>query len=123
MALKALMIRKKLDEKNKALEDLRSKDAEFEKREADLETAIDEASTDEERSAVEEEIEKFEGEKTAHDDHKDPPKIKVRGAALLKLFDAASALVGGHIEFCVFVEVREDPHLRFFHFLRSSFLP
>jgi len=30
MALKALMIRKKLDEKKKALEALRSKDAEFE---------------------------------------------------------------------------------------------
>lgn len=36
MALKALMIRKKLDEKNKALEALRSKDAEFEKREVTL---------------------------------------------------------------------------------------
>ena len=79
MALKALMIRKKLDEKNKALEALRSKDAEFEKREADLETAIDEASTDEERSAVEEEIEKFEGEKNAHDEEKTSLEGEVRG--------------------------------------------
>lgn len=78
MALKALMIRKKLDEKKKALEALRSKDAEFEKREADLETAIDEASTDEERSAVEEEIEKFEGEKTAHEEEKTSLEGEVR---------------------------------------------
>lgn len=70
MALKALMIRKKLDEKKKNLEALRAKDADFEKREAELEQAIDEAETDEEKAAVEEEVEKFEGEKAEHEEAK-----------------------------------------------------
>ena len=46
MALKALMIKRKLDEKKKALEALRSKDTDFVKREEDLEKAINEAETD-----------------------------------------------------------------------------
>ena len=79
MALKALMIRKKLDDKRKALEVLREKDADFEKREAELETAIEEASTDEERSAVEEEVEKFGEEKTAHEEEKTNLEGEVRG--------------------------------------------
>ena len=79
MALKALMIRKKLDDKRKALEVLREKDAEFEKREAELETAIEEATTDEERSAVEEEVENFESEKAAHEEEKTNLEGEVRG--------------------------------------------
>lgn len=70
MALRALMIRKKLDEKKKNLEALRAKDADFEKREAELEAAIDEAETDEEKAAVEEEVEKFENEKAEHENAK-----------------------------------------------------
>lgn len=70
MALRALMIKRKLDEKKKALEALRSKDADFVKREEDLETAINEAETDEEKAAVEEEVEKFETEKTEHEEAK-----------------------------------------------------
>lgn len=66
MALQALMLRKKIDEKKKALEALRAKDADFEKREAELEQAIGEASTDEEQAAVEEEIKKYESEKAEH---------------------------------------------------------
>ena len=67
MALRALMVRKNLDEKKKALEALREKDAEFEKREAELETSIEEASTDEEKAVVEEEVGKFETEKEDHE--------------------------------------------------------
>lgn len=67
MALHALMLRKKIDEKKKALEALRAKDADFEKREAELEQAIGEASTDEEQAAVEEEIKKYESEKAEHE--------------------------------------------------------
>lgn len=67
MALKALMLRKKIDAKTKELDALREKDAEFEKREAELEQAIDEAETDEETQAVNEEVEKFEQEKAEHD--------------------------------------------------------
>ena len=64
MALKAIMLRKKLNDAQKALEALRAKDAEFEKREAELEKSIDETTTQEERDAVDGEIEKFEAEKS-----------------------------------------------------------
>lgn len=67
MALKALMIRKKLTDRRKALEAVRAKDAEFEKREAELEKAIGEAETDEERSVVEGEVENFETERSEHE--------------------------------------------------------
>lgn len=62
MALKALMLRKKIDDKKKELEALRASNN-FEQREAELEKAIEEAETDEEKAAVEEEVAKFEGEK------------------------------------------------------------
>lgn len=67
MALKVLMLRKKLSDAQKALETLRAKDAEFETREADLAQSIEEASTDEERSAVDEAITAFESEKAEHE--------------------------------------------------------
>ncbi len=67
MALKALMLRKKIDDKKKALEALRAKDAEFQTRESELETSINEASTDEEKQTVEEAVTQFESDKAAHD--------------------------------------------------------
>ena len=70
MALKVLMLRKKLSDAQKALETLRAKDAEFVTRESDLAASIEEASTDEERSAVEEAITAFEGEKADHENAK-----------------------------------------------------
>lgn len=70
MALRALMIKKKLDTARAALEDLRKKDSEFATREADLEKAISEANTEEERGVVEEEIGKYEAEKKEHEDGK-----------------------------------------------------
>ena len=70
MALKALMLRKKINDATKALEALRAKDADFVTRETELEKSIDEASTDEERSAVEEAIEGFEAEKAEHEEQK-----------------------------------------------------
>lgn len=69
--LKQIMLRKKIDEKKKALEELRSKDADFEKREAELEESIGEASTDEEQAAVEEAVTAFESEKKEHDEAKE----------------------------------------------------
>ena len=65
MALRALMLKKRLDDKRKELDDLNAVD--FAQREAELEKAIEETTTDEERSFVDSEIEKFEAEKTAHD--------------------------------------------------------
>ena len=70
MALKAIMLKKKIDDKKKELEALRGKDEEFAQREADLETSIEEAETDEEKTAVEEEVDKFDEEKKLHDEAK-----------------------------------------------------
>lgn len=68
--LKVLMLRKELSDKMKALEVLRSKDAEFDKRAADLEADINEASTDEEKNVVREAIDAYEAEKAAHEEAK-----------------------------------------------------
>ena len=78
MALKAIMLRKKLNDTQKALEALRAKDAEFEKREAELEKSIDETTTQEERDAVDGEIEKFESEKAEHEEAKEKLEAEVR---------------------------------------------
>lgn len=66
MALKALLLRSKLESRRKALEDLRAKDAEFQNREAELTASIEEVQTDEERAQVEELVNSFEAEQTAH---------------------------------------------------------
>lgn len=50
MALRALMLKKRLDDKRKELEALRAVD--FSQREAELEKSIEETTTDEERSFV-----------------------------------------------------------------------
>lgn len=71
MALKTLLLRRKIDERNASLEELRAKNAEFEAREAELAAAIEELTaenTAEERSALESEVESFEAEYTAHRD-------------------------------------------------------
>ena len=68
MALKALMLRKKINGKKKELEALREKDALFVTREAELEQSISEAETDEEHAAVEEAIEAYESDKKEHED-------------------------------------------------------
>lgn len=61
------MLRKKLDEKKKALELLRTKEAEFEQRETELAQSIEEAETDEEKETVEEAIAEFEEEKETYE--------------------------------------------------------
>lgn len=74
MALKALVLRKKIDERTKALNALNEKDAEFEKREAELTASVEELteeSTQEERAAVDEAVEAFDAEKSAHDEAKE----------------------------------------------------
>ena len=68
MALKALLLRSKLESRRKALEDLRAKDAEFQTREAELTASIEEVQTDEERAQVEELVTAFEAERTAHNE-------------------------------------------------------
>lgn len=61
--LKALMLRKKIDDFKKALAEIRKKQAAFSTRESELETAIQEAVTDEEKATVETAVNEFEGEK------------------------------------------------------------
>ena len=71
MALRVFLLRKKITDAKKALDALREKDAEFETRKADLEASINEAQTDEERSAVEEAVDAFDAEQAAHETEKD----------------------------------------------------
>lgn len=70
--LKALMLRRSIDAKKAELAALEEKDAEFVTREAALEAAINEVEpgNQEQEAAVTSEIEKFENERTAHQDQK-----------------------------------------------------
>lgn len=77
MALKVLMLRKKINDAKKALEALRAKDAEFDTREAEIEKSIDEVETEEERSAVDEAVEAFEADKVAHEEQKGQLERKI----------------------------------------------
>lgn len=71
MALKALMLKKKIDTRQREYNALIAKDAEFEAREAELEKAISEAETDEETTTVEESIEQFNSDKAEHEKAKE----------------------------------------------------
>lgn len=96
MALRALMLGKKLSEKKKALEELRAKIEGFTQREAELEQAIEEAESDEEKAAVEEAVTAFEAEKAEADEAVGNLDAEVR--ELEAELDA--------------VEVKEDPQER-----------
>ena len=76
--LKVLMLRKELDDKKKALEALRSQDAEFEKRKIEIEESIEEASTDEEKEVVRTAIDAYEEESKAHEQAKTDLDEEVR---------------------------------------------
>ena len=67
MALKVLLLRKKLTEKQEELKNLERAAEGFQTREAELETAISEANTEEERSVVEEDVESFEQERSQNE--------------------------------------------------------
>ena len=74
MALRVLMLRRSIDNTKKELEPLRGKEAAFKKRETELEAAIaevTEATDEEQQKAVEEEVAKYEAEKSAFDKAKD----------------------------------------------------
>lgn len=73
--LKALMLRKEIETKRAALAEIQTRADELVKREKDLEIAIEEASTEEERSVVKEAVEFFESDKAALDEE----KTKVEG--------------------------------------------
>ena len=67
--LKALLLRSKLDKKNKELKALLAQGEDLQKREKELEQAIAESAeaTEEEQKVVEEEVDKFNGEKEEFD--------------------------------------------------------
>lgn len=74
MAIKSILLRKKITDAKKTIDALRAAAADFETRRAELEkreseivTAIEEASTDEERAAVEETADQYDQDKTAFD--------------------------------------------------------
>lgn len=71
MGLRTIMARRNIEKRQEELARLIEKDAEFQTREADLESAIDEAETDEQQQAVTEEIEAFEQEQREHNARKD----------------------------------------------------
>jgi HK97 family phage major capsid protein len=62
MALKQLMLTKKIEQRKAALNELLEKETGLQTRSAELEKAIEEAQTDEEVKTVEEEVEKLEAE-------------------------------------------------------------
>lgn len=71
MALKQLMLAKKIEQRKKLLEELTTKETEISTRSQELEQAISEAESDEEVAAVEEEINKLDEEKSEHDGKKE----------------------------------------------------
>ena len=78
MAMKALMLRKKIDLKKKEQEALRAHGEELEKREAELTKAIDEVETEEEQGTVEEAVGAFEREKAEHEEKVQELDVQVR---------------------------------------------
>lgn len=79
MALKQIMLSRKIEQKKEELRSLMEKDSAFQTREAELEQAITEAVTEEEQKAVEEEVDAFDSEKTAHEEAKDALKNEISG--------------------------------------------
>ena len=77
MALRQIMLSRKIEQKKQELAALREKDADFQTREDALTQAIEEAQTEEEQKTVEEEVEKFDTEKTAHDEPKEKPEAEI----------------------------------------------
>lgn len=79
MALKALMTKRKIDDAKSELEKLRQAAEDFAKREANIEQSISEAGTDEEKAAVEDEINKFEAEKAENAEAQKELEDKIAG--------------------------------------------
>lgn len=69
--LKALLLKKQIDAKRKALAQLQERDAAFAQRSAELAQAIEETETEEQRSAVAEMVEEYEREQREHAEAKD----------------------------------------------------
>ena len=71
--LKALVLRKRIDDMKKNLEALRAKDAEFQKREDELTAAfgeVTEETSEEDKTSIESQMDDFDKEKSAHEEEK-----------------------------------------------------
>lgn len=79
MAIKALMLRKKIDIKEKTLAELRSKIEGFTTRESELEKALAEAQTEEETNVVEEEVNKLNDERGPVEDEAKKLEDEIKG--------------------------------------------
>ncbi len=79
MALKQILLGKKIEQRKSALADLQTKDETFVTRSKELEQAIEEAKTDEEVEVVESEITSHEEEKKANDEEKATLEEEIAG--------------------------------------------
>lgn len=70
MALKALMLRRSIENKKAELAKITAKDAEMQTREAELEKSVAEVETEEQQNAVSAEIDQFEADRAAHEKSK-----------------------------------------------------
>ncbi|WP_163102259.1 phage major capsid protein [Peribacillus alkalitolerans] len=77
MALKQLMLNKKIEQRKSALNELQKVDEDFERRSQELEQSINEAESEEEVSTVESEIEKLENEKSEHGQKKSVLEVEI----------------------------------------------
>lgn len=79
MALRVLMLNKQIADKKARLEELRARDTEFQTRESELVAAIDEAESDEDRTAVEEMVSQFDADRQAHEEAKNTLAGEIAG--------------------------------------------
>lgn len=79
MALKALMLKRRIDLCTGVINALLAKDEEFKTRESELAKAIEEATSDEEITAVNEEIDALNAEKDAHEAEKKAKEEELAG--------------------------------------------
>lgn len=83
--MKVFWLRQKIEKLKKELENLRAKDAEFEKREEELKDAIEEAAAAEgddaaeKQQIIDEEVEKFDSEKKEHEEAKNKLEDEIAG--------------------------------------------
>lgn len=77
MALKTIMLRKEIDDKRKAFTEVEEQRATFDAKRAELEKAINEAETDEQRTTVREAVDAFEAETSEADAKADELKNEI----------------------------------------------
>lgn len=117
MALRALMLNKSIADKRSALTELEAVD--FQTREAEIAASIEEAQTEEERSAVEEAISAFEAEKADAEDKKETLRSEIAELeAELAAIEAAAPAETGEVE--QKIEERKDDRRMNLTELRSS---